>query len=200
MRKRLTVIGLMLAALLLAGYFLIPKHSLPANAKIAQTVASKPSAKTEPKPPSPKPNHQFKLYIPKIEVNAPIISLGKDKNGNMAAPSAPEQVAWYKLGYPPDENGNAVLAGHLDWYTGAPAVFSKLAKLRVGDDIKIDYQTKTMHFKVTEVNTYSLENFPMQKVFGPADRPILNLITCSGSYDKQSKLYDKRLVVSAKLF
>jgi LPXTG-site transpeptidase (sortase) family protein len=178
---------------------LIPKHSLPANTKTVQTANSKPSAKPAPNAPTPQPNRQFKLYIPKIEVDAPITPLGKDKNGNMAAPSAPEQVAWYKLGYPPGENGNAVLAGHLDWYTGAPAVFSKLAKLKVGDDINIDYQAKTMHFKVIEVNTYGLEDFPMQKVFGPADRPILNLITCSGSYDKQSKLYDKRLVVSAKL-
>src|SRR5476649_486493 len=62
------------------------------------------------------------LEIPRFNIIANIESVAMDKEGRMDVPKKAEDVAWYNLGYTPGEKGNAVLDGHLDKSSGAPAV------------------------------------------------------------------------------
>jgi hypothetical protein len=39
----------------------------------------------------------------------------------------------------------------------------------------------------------------LERIFGPADTPSLNLITCDGIFDRARREYDQRLVVYATL-
>ncbi len=144
--------------------------------------------------------HPKMLYIPAIDVKTSIEEVGMDTEGNMATPQDVQNVAWYSLGYKPGENGNAVLAGHYDTKEGKPAIFWKLNQLKKGDKITIvDALGKNISFKVTTKEVYTYKSFPIEKVFGPSEKPQLNLITCGGEWDSMSNVYTERIVIYTEL-
>jgi sortase A len=139
------------------------------------------------------------LTIPKLAITAPIEFVGLDADGNMATPQNTNNVGWYKLGVAPGEKGNAVIAGHFDSETG-PAVFYQLSQLAIGDEILLEDKKGTKHtFRVIRKEIYNSDQVPLAAIFGDADSAYLNLITCDGVFDKQTKNYSKRLVVYTKL-
>lgn len=136
------------------------------------------------------------LYIPKISVQANMESVGMDDQGRMDVPRMVWNTAWYNLGAKPGERGSAVIAGHLDDITGAPAVFYNLNQLIEGDEVLItDKADKIQRFRVLRKEVYDFDKFPLQEVFDSKDRAYLNLITCDGSFDQASRNYSKRMVV-----
>lgn len=140
------------------------------------------------------------LSIPKLGVKANVEYVGLNNKGAMDIPKNEDNVAWYNLGAKPGETGNAVIAGHYDKKTGAPAVFFEVNKLKSGDELLIeDKAGKEYKFAVTKIDSVKLEEFPLQEVFGASSKSRLNLITCEGIYDKASKLYSHRLVVYSEL-
>lgn len=141
-----------------------------------------------------------RLRIPAIGVDAEIEAVEQDRSGRMDTPSQVDDVAWYAPGSAPGEIGNAVLAGHLDRIGGAPAVFWKLGKLAVGDDIFVtDRAGVSYHFRVTGVESYPYDAAPLDAIFGFGIRSRLNLITCRGKWDRGGQTYTQRLVVYSEL-
>lgn len=139
------------------------------------------------------------LVIPSLQIRAPIEAVGKTKDGAMDVPQNVWNVAWYEPGPKPGENGQAVIAGHYDSKTG-PAVFVYLSKLQIGDTVQIvDARGNTRTFVVYNKEIYNREAFPISSVFGDADAPYLNLITCDGIFNKQAETYSKRIVIFTKL-
>jgi len=141
-----------------------------------------------------------RLKIPSINIDAAVESLGLTTGGAMDAPKGPDNVAWYKLGQRPGEEGSAVIAGHSNWNKGAPAVFDKINQLQPGDRLYImDDKGRTTIFAVRELRNYN-QNDDAAAVFGSSDgKAHLNLITCEGAWNKVTKSYSKRLVVFADL-
>lgn len=139
--------------------------------------------------------------IPKLGVeNVKVESVGLDKENKMDIPRDENNVAWYNMGAKPGELGNAVIAGHFDKKSGAPAVFYNIGKLIPGDELLVrDRDGKERKFAVTEIKTYSLSEFPLEEVFGLGENVRLNLITCEGEFNPDSKLYSHRLVVYSEL-
>lgn len=141
-----------------------------------------------------------RLSIPKYHVTAAIESVGLDSKKRMDIPRNFNDVAWYNLGFKPGQKGSAVIDGHVDTPTGAPAVFATIASLQSGDYIQvIDSQDKTYTFTVTTVVTYPFDQLPLEKIFNTTDKPRLNLITCAGTWDKLNKNYSDRTVVYAEV-
>lgn len=141
-----------------------------------------------------------RLRIPAIGVDAEIEAVEQYRSGRMETPSLVDDVAWYAPGIAPGEIGNAVLAGHLDRIGGAPAVFWKLGKLAVGDDIFVtDSGGAEYHFRVTGVESYPYDAAPLDDIFGFGIRSRLNLITCRGKWDRAGQTYTQRLVVYSEL-
>ncbi|MFW6075033.1 MAG: class F sortase [Chloroflexota bacterium] len=140
------------------------------------------------------------IQIPSLEVDAPVVSVGINEAGAMAAPEDFGHVAWYQHGATPGENGRAVLAGHVDSYTG-PAVFYRLKDLQAGDEIFIHSGPggPAQRFIVRESASYETDLAPVDQIFGDSDRPELILITCSGPFDRNSGRYLERHVVYADL-
>src|SRR5215469_432543 len=66
------------------------------------------------------------ISIPKINVNATVESVAMDSQGRMDVPKSGDDTAWYSPGLRPGTNGSAVIDGHYDRVTGAPAVFWNL--------------------------------------------------------------------------
>jgi len=147
-----------------------------------------------------KPGIPKMLIIPKLNVNATVEEVGLDTKGRMDVPKDPQEGGWYNLGFRPGEQGSAVIDGHLDTVTGAPAVFYDLSSLQTGDVVKvIDDNSKTYTFTVSDKQTYDYDKVPLQQVFASTDAFRLNLITCRGIFDKATKNYSKRIVVYTQL-
>jgi sortase A len=141
-----------------------------------------------------------RLIVPKLKINAAVEHVGVDKNQNMDVPKQAMNVAWYKSGYKPGEVGNAVMAGHYDRKNGSPAIFYNLSKLSIGDTFSVVSQDgREQKYKVTGRRTYNTNDFPIEQVFGGHNKPRLNLITCSGEWNRNAQSYTKRTVVFSEL-
>ena len=139
-----------------------------------------------------------KIIIEKLGINAPIESVGLDIQKRMDVPKDPDNAGWYNLGYKPGETGSAVIAGHVDTPTGAPAIFYNLSELEKGDEIKTtDESGNSYLFTVEKSIIYDFDKVPLDEVFANKDKKRLNLITCDGTFDKANKNYTKRRVVYA---
>ncbi|TJY40846.1 class F sortase [Cohnella pontilimi] len=139
------------------------------------------------------------LEIPAIGVKAKVQSLGLTKDGAMDVPHNGDDVGWFKPGYRPGAPGHAVIAGHVDTKTSV-AVFFKLKNLKKGNKVIVRGRDgEEIVFEVTGSETYPYDKAPLEKIFGPSDRPLLNLITCTGLYSKSKGTHQQRLVVTAEL-
>lgn len=138
----------------------------------------------------------LRLKIPKINVDVAIEYVGLTPNGAMDIPKSPDGVAWFELGQRPGENGSAVIAGHYGWKDGKVAAFDNLDQLRKGDKLYIeDDEGVIISFIVRESKKYD-SNADASDVFNSNDeKSHLNLITCEGVWNKDSKSYSQRLVV-----
>ncbi|MBI4090043.1 MAG: class F sortase [Candidatus Kerfeldbacteria bacterium] len=139
------------------------------------------------------------LRIKKIGVKAKIEKTSVDRKGQLEAPKKPSRVGWYRNGTVPGKRGNAVIGGHVNWYTG-PAVFQGLGRLRRGDivEVKNDHG-RVLKFRVTKVGTYYNGSVPVAQITGPTAKFALNLYTCTGRYSRSAKNYSHRVVVFTEL-
>lgn len=174
-----------------------PARAAPASSPspVTATATAEPVA-TVPTDQGVRPTH---LRIPAIGVSATVTSLGIQPDRQVEVPENPDEVGWYRLGALPGQVGSAVLLGHVDSKAG-PAVFHRLRSLRPGDEVEVLSTDGTAtRFEVTSIATYANEVFPAQKVYRPAGRPGLALVTCGGRYDAANGGYQSNVVVYADL-
>lgn len=140
-----------------------------------------------------------RLKIPAIEVDAAVEQVGLTPGGAMDTPKGRREVAWFNEGARPGEVGSAVMTGHYGtWKNGQGSVFDNLHKLNAGDKISVeDDKGAITTFIVREIRSYN-PNADASDIFGSSDdNAHLNLITCEGTWNKDSKSYSERLVVFA---
>ncbi|MDW0110644.1 class F sortase [Sporosarcina aquimarina] len=139
------------------------------------------------------------LEIPAIDVKTKIENVGELANGQMGVPEGVDNVGWFEPGTLPGNQGSAVMAGHIDSLTG-PAVFYKLDKLKKDDEIIVqDKDGKSLTFVVTKTKTYPRKEAPVEEIFGFSYGSRLNLITCTGEFNRKAKTHEERLVVYTEL-
>ncbi len=142
------------------------------------------------------------IYIPAINVSSPVNSVGLNPDHTMETPhpgSLFDQAAWYRYSPTPGQMGPSVIVGHVDSAMG-PSVFFKLGALKPGQRIKVtraDHTTAA--FEVDSVESFLKNSFPSRIVYGDTDYPALRLITCGGSFDKETGGYRNNIVVFAHL-
>lgn len=138
----------------------------------------------------------MRLKIPRIHVDASVEYVGLTPDGAMGVPTDPDTVAWFNLGPRPGETGSAVIDGHFGWKDGIPAVFDNVHKLHKGDMLSVeDKNGVTTTFVVRELRLYDQHENAVD-VFSSSDgKAHLNLITCTGVWNKNQKSYSERLVV-----
>ena len=135
------------------------------------------------------------LMIPSIGVRTRLIRLGLTPQGTLQVPASPLVAGWYTGSPRPGEIGSAVIAGHIDSYTG-PGVFFRLRLLRRGDLVYVRRATgKVAVFRVYNVRMYTKNRFPTAAVYGPAPDAELRLITCGGVFDHAIGSYLSNVVV-----
>lgn len=139
-----------------------------------------------------------RIKIPKIGMNAAVEQVGMDADGTMSVPKSWWTVGWYSLGFKIGDNGSAVFSGHYDTNTGAPAVFYSVSRLLPGDTITVTNSNGSVYnFRVIRKEAYPYDQMPMQSIFASSGNIGLNLITCSGTWDRATSNYSQRTVVYA---
>jgi sortase A len=138
------------------------------------------------------------LIIPKIKLMTNIEEVGNE-NSRMATPINPNNVGWWKFGIKPGEIGSAVIDGHVDTPNSPVGVFYNLTKLNNKDLVLIKTQDGTTYtFEVINESYFSDDSFPISLIFSKNDNKYLNLITCSGDFNKETKSFNERFVVFTK--
>ena len=140
-----------------------------------------------------------RVQIPAIGVDSALMQLGLQVDGSLQVPPAGFPAGWYTGAPTPGELGPAILAGHVDW-GGQPGVFYHLRDLQPGAEITVTRQDgRATVFRVTQVKQYPKDEFPTDVVYGDLDHPGLRLITCGGSFDRETRNYDDNVIAFADL-
>jgi sortase (surface protein transpeptidase) len=87
--------------------------------------------------------------------------------------------------------------GRVDSRRG-PAVFFRLGGLRRGDRIVVGLDGGADRaFLVERIERRSKDDLPVERIWNRANRPVLRLITCGGSFDRATGHYRDHLIVDA---
>ena len=167
-----------------------PTPSVSAPASVAPVGAAAPMARSAP----------VRVQIPAIGVDSELMQLGLRADGSLQVPPSGFPAGWYTGAPTPGERGPAILAGHVDW-GGQPGVFYHLRDLQPDAQVTVTRQDGSAAvFRVTQVKEYPKSKFPTDVgVYGDLDHPGLRLITCGGSFDRQTRNYDDNIVAFADL-
>lgn len=148
------------------------------------------------------PTDPTTIMIDKAGINASIEQIDI-VDGVMANPSGPWVVGWYRQTATLGEQGNVVLAGHVDFWNVGPSVFFYLRDLVEGDEIVLAGENDaTYTYAVEWLETFSTEDLTsgiLQDVTGFTETQSLTLITCGGEFDYVNGEYLSRMVVRANL-
>jgi len=156
----------------------------------------------------PLPAPPTRLAIPRLYIDAPVITMGLDGEGNPQVPDRPDQVAWYNFAAAPGQRSNAVLSGHVDWQTQSrqpiPGVFYRLRELELGDKMTIALEDGTkLEYRVTGNVATAYEDPNISKAMSPTSKEVITLITCGGTWVKSGRepfggSYSHRVLVRAE--
>lgn len=131
-----------------------------------------------------------------IAVEAPVLPVGVDDNNQFAVPAA-DTVGWYRHSASPGSPGAAVLAAHVD-YGGRPGAFFDLDRMVPGDTLEVELEDGSVQvYEVTGNNQYDKSELPFDEVFRKTGDPVLQLITCGGTFDPVARSYEANVVVTA---
>ncbi|WP_236030672.1 class F sortase [Paractinoplanes lichenicola] len=196
-------IGLIALALLFLGLFVVAM-GIGAATNIDLTSIFSSSAKNTPPPrafPVLDPSRPERLSIPAINVQAPILEVGRAADGSVDVPPLKRhnEAGWFDGGPTPGQFGPALIVGHADTRTG-PSVFNRLPKLKPGQRIEVARADNSVAvFEVNSVEHFDKGKLPVQRVYSDYSRPSLRLITCGGRWVGGSTGYSDNIVVFASL-
>jgi LPXTG-site transpeptidase (sortase) family protein len=140
-----------------------------------------------------------RLIIPKAKVNHAFVVRGLNAKREMEDPGGKDDVAWYNFSSLPGYGSNAVLSGHVDWYTGQRGVFWFLRDLTEGDEAEVQYSDgMVLKYRVVRVEVYGANEVPVEEITAPTSTDMLTMITCDGVFQRSTKDYTQRRVVFAE--
>jgi sortase A len=122
-----------------------------------------------------------RLSVPKINMESVMVE-GTSHHALLLGPGHLEDTP------APGEDGNSVVSGHRDTF------FRHLGDLQMGDEVLVQRNGKTFHFKVTGKRVVEPTDL---SVIAPTKDPEMTLITCYPTYYIGPA--PKRLVVFSKL-
>jgi hypothetical protein len=139
-----------------------------------------------------------RVQIAAIGVDSTLMKLGLQRDGSMQVPVGGFPAGWYTGGPTPGELGPAIIAGHVDMH--GPGVFAKLDQLKPGNQITVTRADGSKPvFRVIRVSLFAKDKFPTALVYGNTNMSVLRLITCGGTFNRQTGHYEDNTVAFAQL-
>lgn len=147
------------------------------------------------------PSDPVNIIVENAGINASV-EVQDIVDGVMVNPSGPWVVAWYRQTATLGEQGNVVMAGHVDFWNVGPSVFFNLRDLTEGDEIVLTGEDESTYtYAVDWVETFLLEELTnggvLEDVSDPTETRSVTLITCGGEFDYVNGEYLSRMVVRA---
>ena len=146
------------------------------------------------------PDQPKQIVLPSINAKGYIQKVDLTKDGAVGSPDNVLMAGWYDRSIKPGNVGLSIIDGHVQGYY-RPGIFKQLANLKQNDNFTVVYGDNSVRkFQVVSVNNID-ENKAAQALFAKnsAIKQQLNLITCSGKFDKAQNEYLQRTIVVAKL-
>lgn len=146
------------------------------------------------------PDQPRALYIDTIDVAARILPMGVNPDGSMQAPINIFDSGWYTGSAVPGTPGAAVIDAHASG-PSRKGLFAYLDTLKEGDTLEVEMGDGARYaYRIVHLETVDLDKVDMEKLLRPyGDRAEgLNLITCAGSWLRDSRTFDQRVLVYAE--
>jgi LPXTG-site transpeptidase (sortase) family protein len=139
-----------------------------------------------------------KVKLGRLGIDAPVSAIGIDlKSGALGIPENIKRVGWWRDGaMPGDEQGTALIAGHVDSAKSGAGAFYALKSARRGDTVTVIQGAKTLRYRVTAIRTMRKAALPTS-IYTRTGSPKLVLVTCGGPFDAKSGHYRDNVVVTA---
>ena len=202
-RKQYILGGVVAVAVAASGAFILFRQSAkPTKAVVITQSTDKPS---EEKPGkdykwSGGPEDPKKIIISKVGVDSYVQQVGVDQNNQVAVPNNLFMVGWFVKTVQPGKPGLSVIDGHVTNRKNL-GVFNDLNKLVKGDRYTVlQGSGKKLTYEVIDMQTLPADK-SVAVIFSqdPSVKSQLNLVTCAGIFNEQTRQYPDRLVVAAKL-
>ena len=134
------------------------------------------------------------------EATAAVQRVDTGRRGELELPADPGVTGWWVSGALAGEvYGSVVLVGHIDSRERGVGFFAKLLDARPGDRIELSGSGLALTYVVRsndEVDKVVLST--STDIFDRTTRGRLVLLTCTGTFDQQTRHYDHNLVVTAE--
>lgn len=138
------------------------------------------------------------IAIPTLGIDQSLIELGVNPDRTLEVPSNGTDIGWWRSGPAPGEAGGAVIAAHVTYNGGQPAVFVDLETLGTGDEVVIERADGSVAtYQVTNTELVPQSEFPNERIYRLEGAPVLTLITCAGDFVNGS--YSDSFIVYASL-
>jgi LPXTG-site transpeptidase (sortase) family protein len=187
LRVHVLVLLSLLAALVVTAGLVSPTPqqpaTLPALPEPPPLAAPTPPAPTE--KPAQDPGGEDVLYVPSIDLLAPIEDIEMDEAGVLSPPADTDIVGWWQRSAEPGaRHGQTVITGHTV-HTGG-GVMNDLGELGPGDVVRIRDEDQVVEYRVTDNQTLSTDEVAenAQLLFGQdREEGRLVLVTCTDWVD-----------------
>jgi LPXTG-site transpeptidase (sortase) family protein len=183
------------------NWYNIQHAGVPTGHTVATESTDAPSEQPVPDSYSVPADKPLSIQLPTIKTEGFIQQVGVDKENQMVVPGNVNMAGWYTKSALPGDAGLSIIDGHVHGLY-AKGIFFNLGKLKSDDTFTVTYGDKSVRkFKVKQVQTVSTKD--ADTALFVRDKTILkqlNLITCTGRFDKESKTYDSRVIVVAEAF
>ncbi len=153
---------------------------------------------TAPAPtPAPAP---VRLAVPSQDIDMAVVPVGVEDDGSMQIPADADEAGWYRYGPAPgDDEGNALLAAHVDSRQTGIGPFAALRDVEVGAEVRVTTADGTTHeYRVTRVEKIAKDQAPLDLWFARTGPPLLRLVTCGGAWHADVGHYADNVVVTAE--
>ncbi len=194
------------AAVVLVRAATTPSDSSHVSAQLASASQTAPAQASDQStarwPWTSKPQQPDKpsvLALPSLGVEMPIKAVGVADDGEMAMPSHPTEIGWYRFGPAPgSKHGATVLAGHVDSKEYGVGPLAKLRGSKPGDTVVVkDKEGEPQTYRVTKTEVISKQTIALDRVFTRSGRPVLHILTCGGAFLPDRGGYQDNVVVTA---
>lgn len=140
------------------------------------------------------------IEIVSQKISGCVQRVGIDQNNAIAVPSNVHLAGWYVNSPLPGQEGVSIIDGHVLGQYGN-AIFTNLKDVREGEVVRIQFGDMSWkEFEIIQVLNLSIEETSSQMFEQLSDvERQLTLITCGGSFDKDSQTYERRVLVRARL-
>lgn len=137
------------------------------------------------------------LTLPSLHVHAPIVPVLTLPGGGLDVPDNAHMLGWWQGGARPGSGqGSVVIDGHVDTAVDGPGTLFYLRELRPGDPVVLSTDHAVRDYVIAAVRSYPKVDLPSE-VFDAAGRPRLVILTCGGTFNKQTRQYSDNVVAYA---